>query len=185
MIVLIHAHPYPAHSVAGKILLDSIRDVPLLNVRSLYQLYPDFDIDVRAEQEALRYAKLVIWMHPLYWYSVPALLKLWFDKVLSVGWAYGEGCYALKGKDCLWITTTGGTHESYGEDGNHGFSFEQFAYPLKQTAAFCKMNWLDPFIVHGAHKSNEVALRKVGQQLRTALLAYAQQFDSFDVNTQE
>jgi glutathione-regulated potassium-efflux system ancillary protein KefF len=60
-------------------------------VHSLYDLYPDFDIDVDAEQAALKHADLVVWMHPIYWYSVPAMLKHWFDVVLLRGWAYGEG----------------------------------------------------------------------------------------------
>ena len=54
---------------------------------------------------------LVVWMHPVYWYSVPALLKHWFDKVLALGWAYGEGGTALRGKHCLWVPTTGGDED--------------------------------------------------------------------------
>ncbi|HET8707443.1 MAG TPA: NAD(P)H-dependent oxidoreductase [Pseudomonadales bacterium] len=177
MIVLIHAHPYPARSVAGKILLEAIRDVPYLTTRSLYQLYPDFDIDVQTEQEALRFAKMVIWMNPVYWYSVPALMKLWLEKVLAVGWAYGDDTYALKGKDCLWVATTGATSESYSAEGKHSYCFDTFTYPLRQTATFCQMNWLEPFIVHGAHRSKEAELKQAGKLLREKLLAYAKQFE--------
>ena len=63
--------------------------------------------DVPAEQSALRAAERVVWQCPLYWYSVPALLSLWFEKVLAHGWAYGSGGDALKGKRALWVTTTG------------------------------------------------------------------------------
>ena len=69
---------------------------------------PISTIDVEAEQRALAASRLVVWQHPIYWYSVPALLKLWFDKVLAYGWAYGEGGTALRGKHCLWVATTGG-----------------------------------------------------------------------------
>ncbi|MBL8514814.1 MAG: NAD(P)H-dependent oxidoreductase, partial [Betaproteobacteria bacterium] len=67
MILLIHAHPYPAHSRAGTALLSAAREVHGLEVRSLYDLYPTFDIDVPAEQEALARADLIVWLHPIYW----------------------------------------------------------------------------------------------------------------------
>lgn len=52
------------------------------------------------------------------WYSIPPLLKLWIDKVLSHGWAYGHGGKALHGKHLLWAVTTGGG-ESHFEIGAH------------------------------------------------------------------
>lgn len=75
---------------------------------ALYQLYPDFNIDIAAEQAALARADLVIWQHPMQWYSVPPLLKLWMDKVLAHGWAYGHNGIALRGKSLMWAVTTGG-----------------------------------------------------------------------------
>ena len=105
MILVVYAHPYPTRSRAGRALLQAIGDLPDVTVRSLYDLYPDFDIDVTAEQEALARAQLIVWLHPFYWYSVPGLMKHWFDKVLEQGWAYGEGGTALAGKRCLWAPT--------------------------------------------------------------------------------
>src|SRR5262245_51490007 len=108
MALLVYAHPYPLRSRANRALLAALEGLPQLEVRSLYDLYPDFGIDIGTEQRALLRAELVIWQHPMYWYSVPGLLKHWFDKVLARGWAYGEGGTALRGKTCLWVTTTGG-----------------------------------------------------------------------------
>ena len=95
MICVIHAHPYLSRSRTNRALADALRGSPDLDFRALYDLYPDFDIDVAAEQRALEQARLVVWMHPVFWYSVPALLKHWIDKVLAYGWAYGEGGTAL------------------------------------------------------------------------------------------
>ena len=64
------------------------RDV---EVRDLYALYPDYLIDVAAEQARWRDAQLVVWQHPIHWYGMPPLLKLWVDEVLAFGWAYGPG----------------------------------------------------------------------------------------------
>ena len=172
MIYLVLAHPYPSQSRAGKALLDAVRDLPGLELRSLCDRYPDFDIDVAAEQAALSRAQLVVWMHPVFWYGVPALLKHWFDQVLSHGWAYGDGAAALRGKDCLWVATTGGTPQAYSADGMHRRPFADFMPPLEETARFCGMNWLPPCIVHGAHDIDEVQLAVHASQLRQRLDAW-------------
>ena len=54
MILIIYAHPYPHHSHANKRMLEQARTLEGVEIRSLYQLYPDFNIDIAAEQEALR-----------------------------------------------------------------------------------------------------------------------------------
>jgi glutathione-regulated potassium-efflux system ancillary protein KefF len=172
MIYVVFAHPYPSQSRANQMLLDAVRDLPGLEVCPLYDRYPDFDIDVGAEQAALMRAGLVVWMHPVYWYNVPGLLKHWFDKVLGYGWAYGDGAAALRGKDCLWVATTGGKAETYSPTGIHERPFADFTRPIEETARFCQMNWLEPFILHGAHELAETALAAHGQALRERLEAW-------------
>ncbi len=172
MILVVYAHPYPAHSRACAALLEGIRDMADLKVRSLYDLYPDFDIDGEAERGALARAKLIVWMHPFYWYSVPALLKHWFDQVLIKGWAHADGGRALAGKDCLWVTTTGGDEEAFTPAGRHGHPFEAFEPPIRQTAQYCGMNWLPPLAVRGSHQVPPEELREAGSRLRARLDAW-------------
>ncbi len=173
MIVVVHAHPYPARSRACAALLAAVADVPALQVRSLYRLYPDFDIDPAAEQQALEGASLVVFLSPLYWYSVPALLKHWFDVVLVKGWAYGEDGGKLAGKACLWAVTTGGDGQAFSGAGRHGRPFEDFAPPMERTARYCGMRWLEPFVVHGAHLVGGDALREAGARLRERVLEHS------------
>jgi glutathione-regulated potassium-efflux system ancillary protein KefF len=173
MIVVLYAHPYPHYSRACATLLEAIRDLPDLRVRSLYDTYPDFDIDPEAERAAVADATLVVWMGPFYWYTVPALLKHWFEVVLVKGWAYGPGGTALNGKDCLWVATTGGESESFTPPGEHAHAFEDFVPVVEQTARFCGMNWLPPFTLHGAHEVRETVLRAAGVELRERLEAWA------------
>lgn len=173
MIVVIYAHPYPRHSRACAALLAAIEGREGLEVRSLYDRYPDFDVDAAAEQAALEKARLVVWLHPLYWYTAPALMKEWFEQVLVKGWAYGEGDGALAGKDCLWVTTTGGDEGAFSPEGRHAHAFEAFVPVVEQTARFCGMNWLEPFIVHGAHLVTEEALRESGAALRRRIEDWA------------
>lgn len=171
MIVLIYAHPYPLRSRANRVLLEAARGVPELEVRSLYDLYPDFAIDTEAEQRALRGAHTVVWQHPIYWYSVPPLLKLWFDKVLAHGFAYGEGGDALRGKRCQWVITTGGDAASYDARGMHGYAIESFAPPVEQTAKFCGMRWEAPIVLQGAHHRSPAEMADAVQRYRDRLLA--------------
>jgi glutathione-regulated potassium-efflux system ancillary protein KefF len=169
MILVVHAHPYPSHSRAGGALLAAVRGVPALEVRSLYDLYPDFDIDPDAERRALERARLVVLMHPIFWYTTPAILKHWFDEVLVKGWAYGEGGTALAGKDCLWVATTGGDQDAYSSSGRHAHPFDAFVPVVEQTARYCGMNWLEPFVVHGAHLVAPEALQAAGAELRARI----------------
>ena len=127
-----------------------MRDLPGLDFRALYELYPDFDIDVAAEQKALERSRLVLLMHPIFWYSTPALLKHWIDKVLAYGWAYGEGGTALHGKHCLWVPTTGGDEPDFAMSGIHGHPFTTYVPVMEQTARFCGMLWEVPYVVHDA-----------------------------------
>jgi glutathione-regulated potassium-efflux system ancillary protein KefF len=128
-------------------------------VRDLYALYPDYLIDVAAEQAALAAASLVVWQHPIHWYHMPPLMKLWVDDVLAFGWAYGPGGDALRGKDLWLVATTGGPEESYRPDSYNRYFFDAFLPPYEQTAALCGMRFLPPLLLHGAHKASDAELR--------------------------
>jgi glutathione-regulated potassium-efflux system ancillary protein KefF len=172
MICVIHAHPYLSRSRTNRVLADALGALQGAEVRSLYDLYPDFDIDVSAEQHALAQARLVVWMHPVYWYSVPALLKHWFDKVLALGWAYGEGGAALRGKHCLWVPTTGGDEQTYAVGGLHAYPLASFMPAIEQTARHCGMHWELPYIVYGADALDESGLSAHAAALRERIAAW-------------
>ena len=173
-IALIYAHPYAEQSLANRELLAAIDDLSFVTRRSLYDLYPDFDIDVHAEQRALASADLIVLQHPIYWYSMPALLKLWIDDVFALGWAYGEGGTALVGKSMQWVVTTGGDFCAYTPEGPHGHRFEAFIAPVLQTARFCGMHWQEPLIIHDAHADRE-HVAEAGRRYRECLLGFRKQ----------
>jgi glutathione-regulated potassium-efflux system ancillary protein KefF len=175
MVLVIQAHPYPDRSRANRALGRAIEGLAGVEIRSLYDLYPDFSIDVESEQKALLRASTVVWQHPIYWYAAPALLKLWFEKVLLVGWAYGKGGTALHGKQCLWVVTTGADGQGYSPSGEHRFPFEAFVPVIQQTAQFCGMRWLDPILVQGAHRISLEELEAFAQRYRARLEALARE----------
>lgn len=173
-ILLLCAHPDLAGSQITRRLLDAARqscpDAAQLEARDLYALYPDYAIDVAAEQRALAAARRLIWLHPLHWYGMPALMKLWVDEVLAFGWAYGPGGTALQGKHLWLLSSTGGAAESYSAQGHNEHPVEQFLLPYRQTARLCGMNWLPPLLLHGAHRVGEAELQQHVQRFVAALL---------------
>ncbi len=171
MIVVVHAHPYPRRSRATAALAGALREIPDVEMRSLYELYPDFDIDAAAEREALARARLVVWLHPIYWYTAPALMKLWFEKVLTEGWAFGKS-RALEGKACLWAVTTGGDADAYSDAGRHAHPFTAFAPVVEQTARFCGMRWLEPFRADGSRHVTDEAILASASALRSRVEAW-------------
>ena len=173
MILLLYAHPYPHRSRACAALLSALEGVPGLEVRSLYDLYPDFDVDTETEQAAIESAEALVWMHPIYWYTVPGLMKHWFEKVLVRGFAYGEGGNRLVGKRVLWVATTGGDEEAFSVEGRHHHAFADFVPVVEQTARYCGMDWQPPFILNGAHVVPDATLLEAGQRLRQRIEALA------------
>ena len=163
-ILVIVAHPELDQSRANRRLLHAARALQSksspgrLAVRDLYALYPDYLIDIAVEQAALKAAKLVVWQQPIRWYSMPPLLKLWLDDVLTFGWAYGPGGNALRGKDLWLVASTGGPEDSYRPESYNRYFFDAFLPPYEQTAALCGMRFLPPLLFHGAHKASEAEL---------------------------
>lgn len=173
--LILYAHPFPSRSVVTKALLAAWTDQPHVTVRNLYQLYPDFDIDVQAEQQALEQADLIIWLTPVHWYSVPALMKHWFDQVLSHGWAYGHGKQALRGKAAWWVASAGAEPHAYEAEGVHGRPFANYAVAVEQIATYCGMHSLPHWVVHGGHRMAVPECTAAAQQLRLQWQHYLEQ----------
>lgn len=176
-VLVLVAHPEMEHSRANRRLAEQARTAAgassgRIVVRDLYALYPDFWIDVAAEQALLAAATLVVWQHPVHWYHMPPLMKLWCDEVLGFGWAYGPGGTALRGKDLWLVASTGGPEDSYRPDSYNRYFFDAFLPPYEQTAALCGMRFLPPLLLHGAH-------RVTPEQIDAHAAVYAQRLASY------
>ncbi len=172
MLVIV-AHPQLEQSRANLRMMHAARThAAHCMVRDLYSLYPDFVIDVPAEQALLAKARLVVWQHPVHWYGMPPLLKLWLDEVLTFGWAYGPGGTALRGKDLWLVATTGGPQDSYHPASYNRYFFDAFLPPYDQTAALCGMRFLPPLLLHGAHRATESAIAAHAELYAQRLASY-------------
>lgn len=150
-ILILFAHPAFEKSKVNKHLADAIKNIEGVYFHDLYQAYPDLHIDVGYEQQLLLQHDIIIFHHPFFWYSTPAILKEWQDLVLEHGWAYGSLGNALKGKVFMNVITTGGKELAYHAEGYNRFTVRQLLAPIEQTANLCKMIFLAPFLIHGTH----------------------------------
>ncbi len=153
-------------------MVDAIADLDSVDLRDLYEEYPDFNVDVPQEQQLLNAHDIIVFQHPLYWYSCPALLKEWLDLVLEFGYAFGPDGVALQGKKLLSVVTTGGSTEAYSPDGVNRFTIQELLVPFAQTAHFCGMQYLPPFVVHGTLQDQvDDQLEGMAADYRRALIA--------------
>ena len=153
-IYLLAAHPNWGESRVNRLLLEASRRHAHVQVQDLYSAYPDFDIDVPGEQARAQEADMLVLLHPIQWYAMPALMKLWCDEVLGYGWAYGPGGTALQGKDLWLVASTGGPEASYHPQGYNRYFFDAFLPPYEQTATLCGMRFLPPLLLHGARRAD-------------------------------
>jgi glutathione-regulated potassium-efflux system ancillary protein KefG len=151
-ILILFAHPAFKRSTINAALRDGIEGEDGITIHDLYGAYPDFFIDVDHEQGLCEAHDIIIFQHPFYWYSTPAILKEWLDLVLEHGWAYGSQGNALAGKYTLQAITAGGDGASYRTGGTNGHTIGELISPYRATASLCGMHWLPPFVVLGVHR---------------------------------
>ncbi len=127
-------------------------------------LYAD---DIRTEMEKLLRADLIIFNFPLWWFSLPAILKGWIDRIFAMGFAYGggQGVYekgVFSGKKAFLTITTGGPEQSFFPKGRNG-DLDKILYHINHGMLyFTGMQTLEPFVVYGPSRiSNEERITKL------------------------
>jgi putative NADPH-quinone reductase len=149
-VTIIFAHPYFEQSVANKEIISYLKDEnKRYEVRNLSEMYPDFKIDIKKEQEAITQSDVIVMQFPLIWYNVPAIIKQWMDMTLEHGFAFGTGGDKLKGKHFILSFTIGGKEESYNPLGYNHFRIEEFLKMFEQTAYLSGMHYENPIYEYG------------------------------------
>ena len=151
-ILVLFAHPAFRRSKINAALRSAVEGTEGITFHDLYARYPDFLIDVRHEQGLCEAHDIIVFQHPFYWYSTPAIIKEWFDLVLEHAWAYGSTGKALNGKTTFQALTAGGSLENYGPDGLNRYTIRELTSAFRATANLCGMDWLPPFAVLGIHQ---------------------------------
>ncbi len=169
-VLFIVAHPYLSKSRANATVARAVAEIPEVRMHVLYDRYPYFHVDVGLEQELLLAHDLIVIQHPLYWYSMPALLKLWLDDVLESGWAYGPGGDKMRDKQLMVSISVGGPEEAYSPSGYNRFPIDTFLAPWDQTAYLCQMKFLKPCLLHGAIRATPEKIDDYAFRVRERIL---------------
>lgn len=112
----------------------------------------NFYEDIILEQKKLLWSDFVIFQFPIWWYSMPAILKGWFDRVYASGLIYGSdiGRYdsgGLKGRKAMLSVTTGSPKEAYTPWGMDGDMNDKILYHINHGMLyFSGMQPVEPFV---------------------------------------
>jgi len=106
--------------------------------------------DIQQELDKLLWADLLILNFPIFWFSTPAMLKGWIDRVLVSGICYGGKRFydqgGLRGKKALVTVTLGGREHMFGEGAIHGPLEDMLRPLLRGTLAYVGLEVLPPFV---------------------------------------
>jgi putative NADPH-quinone reductase len=153
--IVYYAHPGHRYSRVNKEMArvaESREDVTFVD---LYKEYPRTNINVDKEQERLLSHDVIIFQHPLFWYSVPSLVKEWIDLVLEHGFAFGHGGDKLSGKILMNAISAAGPDSAYTNEGYQHYPLRTFLTPLEQTARLCHMRYAAPYVLYSALNVSE------------------------------
>lgn len=139
--------------------------------------------DVVDEQAKLLWADALILAFPLWWFSMPAILKGWIDRVYSFGFAYGVGEHSerrwgdrygegrLAGKRAMLIVTAGGWEPHYGPRGING-PIEDLLFPINHGVLFYPgYDVLPPFVTYQADRMDDAGFEATADALRDRMRA--------------
>ncbi|PTB22747.1 NAD(P)H dehydrogenase [Trinickia symbiotica] len=133
--------------------------------------------DIASEQEKLRWADAVILQFPLWWFSVPAILKGWVERVYAYGFGYGVGEHSdvrwgdrygegtMAGKRAMLVVTAGGWESHYGPRGVNG-PIDDILFPIQHGILYYPgFAVLPPFVIYRAGKTDEARYARICDEL--------------------
>ncbi|WP_072679393.1 NAD(P)H-dependent oxidoreductase [Arcobacter sp. LA11] len=172
-ILVILAHDDMKISRVNKRFIKELESCENVEIRDLKALYPDYKINIEAEQEAIRNANKVVFQFPMFWFNAPSILKEWMDKVYSLGFAFdvtkdGYQRRELDGREFMLAVSMGGHEAAY--DGEYK-SVDECLTPYIYTAKFCGMRVVEPFYTYRAMQNlSDEKLEELAPQYKDAIL---------------
>lgn len=178
MTLILLFHPDLSRSRANSVLANAakgLRDIQIADMTALYPQGIDMDRDGEREAARLLSAERIVLQFPMQWYSTPAVMKDWQDKVLTrMGYIHPdtEGA-GLAGKPVMIAATMGAAEATYRRDGRNRFTVAELLVPLRATMNRLVMDWRDTFLLYGASDLDAMALANAGRDYRDALSRFA------------
>ena len=153
--LIIVAHPTLATSRANRTIVEQLEKSTNYTIHKLYDAYPNRRINVEREHELLLTHEKIVLLFPVYWYSSPSLLKEWQDAILTHNFAYGSHGNALANKKIMLCCTNGTSKADYDALDHGKTSLLDLLKPFEWTFKYCKMDYIEPFIIYSAGSLDE------------------------------
>ena len=164
-VLIVSGHTDLATSVANRTILETLQTrLPDAEIVKLDELYPDFQIDVKAEQARLLRADVIVLQFPVFWYSAPSILQRWMEETFQHGFSHGRTGDKLKGKKLVLSFTTGAPEAMYRHDGPMGYTIEEFLPCFKATCRLCQMDFAGYVYTGGVSYGNRTTPELVEAQ---------------------
>jgi len=133
--------------------------------------------DIAREQDKLRWADALILQFPLWWFSMPAIMKGWVERVYAYGFGYGVGEHSdarwgdrygegmLAGKRAMLVVTTGGWEPHYGPRGING-PIDDLLFPIQHgTLYYPGFDVLPPFVAYRTDRIDDARFLEIRDRL--------------------
>ncbi|MDW6091313.1 NAD(P)H-dependent oxidoreductase [Vibrio rhizosphaerae] len=171
--LVIVSHPYTERSTVIKALEKVALNTTSVTVRNLDTLYGKniSQFDIATEQAAYENVDRVVYMFPIHWFNLTPMLKAYLNEVWTYGWAFGPEGKALKGKEMLIVTCTGAGESTYSPTGLVQSTMKEVLTPMKATALYVGMTFIEPLVFHEAMDITPQKLTSFEDQLSQRLLA--------------
>ena len=158
-VLIVSGHPrVEDDSVANKTILEELAVLlPGAEIDRLDVLYPDYRIDVKAEQAKLVAADVVVLQYPVWWYSFPSLMHKWMEDVFVHGFSHGSTGTALADKKLVASLTTGAPEVAYPAEAG---GIDAYLANVKATCALTGMEFAGYVCTYGVSylsRSDEAA----------------------------
>jgi NAD(P)H dehydrogenase (quinone) len=132
--------------------------------------------DIQDEIAKVQQADLIIFTFPLFWMSVPAILKGWIDRVFVSGLFYGGkriyGKGGMSGKKALVCTTLGGRDYMFGDKALHGELYGasgMLRSVLQGSLGYVGMQVLEPFVAYHVPYISDESRKEILKNWQQAL----------------
>jgi NAD(P)H dehydrogenase (quinone) len=132
-----------------------------------------FAPDIQVELDKLMAADFLLLQFPMWWFSMPAILKGWIDRVFAFGAAYDFGRTwdngVFTGRRAMLSFTLSAPEAAFLPDGRNG-DMERVLWPVHAgILALVGYSVLPPFIAHGIPFVGEAAMHAEVDRYRDRL----------------
>jgi len=136
--------------------------------------------DVIAEQQRIERADSLVLVYPIYWWSMPGLLKGWIDRVFTNGWAFyddGTGKVAKKLPHLkVHLVALGGADmRTFARHGYFGAMKTQIDHGIFD---YCGAQVITSELIHTDHSADVEANLALAKKLGQKIVATHQQAES-------